>query len=293
VLGFGIGGLVVLALFVLRESRAPEPMLPLDIFRSRSVSAGTTLVVIGFIGLFGVLFFITLYLQNVHGYTPVQTGVKMLPLTAMFIVSPIIGSVLTDKLGPRPPAVLGMLALGAAFFGLTGLGTNSPYGSLWPWFLLIGFALGLIITSTTQAIVGNVAVERGGIAGGLQTTANQLGGVLGTSVLGSILVLLHARAARGDDRGRRPRDRRRPRRPARPTRDDRGRSRLRRNLTNSPLRPERTSETVSDLKGCGSALASEEDQAVDDERDGQGKPEAAEGPVACCRDRALLAAHLV
>jgi EmrB/QacA subfamily drug resistance transporter len=188
VLGFGIGGLAILALFVIREWKAKDPMLPLDIFSSRSVSAGTALVVIGFIGLFGVLFFVTLYLQNVHGYSPVETGVRLLPLTAMFIISPIIGSVLTNRFGPRLPVVLGMVVLAGAFFGLTGLGVDSGYGSLWPWFLLIGLALGLIITSTTQAIVGNVAVERGGVAGGLQTTANQLGGVLGTAVLGSILV---------------------------------------------------------------------------------------------------------
>jgi EmrB/QacA subfamily drug resistance transporter len=188
VLGFGIAGLVILALFVIREWQAREPMLPLDIFSSRSVSAGTALVVIGFIGLFGVLFFVTLYLQNVHGYSPVETGVRLLPLTAMFIISPIIGSLLTDRFGPRLPVVIGMLALAGAFFGLTGLEADSGYGALWPWFLLLGFALGLIVTSTTQAIVGNVAVERGGVAGGLQTTANQLGGVLGTSVLGSILV---------------------------------------------------------------------------------------------------------
>jgi len=188
VLGFGIAGLLALGLFVLRESRAAAPMLPLDIFRSRSVSAGTALVIIGFIGLFGVLFFVTLYLQNVHHYSPVQTGVKLLPLTAMFIVSPILGSVLTERFGPRLPVVLGMAVLAAAFFGLTGLGVDSAYSSLWPWFVCIGFALGLIVTSTTQAIVGNVSVDRGGVAGGLQSTANQLGGVLGTSVLGSILV---------------------------------------------------------------------------------------------------------
>ena len=188
VLGFGIAGLVLLGLFVLREARAREPMLPLDIFRSRSVSAGTTLVVIGFMGLFGVLFFITLYLENVHGYTPVQTGVRLLPLTGMFIVSPIIGSVLTDRFGPRPPIIIGMLCLAGAFLGLTGLGVDSAYSGLWPWFLLVGIGLGFIITATTQAIVGNVSVERSGVAGGLQSTANQLGGVLGTSVLGSILV---------------------------------------------------------------------------------------------------------
>jgi EmrB/QacA subfamily drug resistance transporter len=188
VLGFGFAGLLGLALFVRRESRAGAPMLPLDIFRSRSVSAGTLLVIIGFIGLFGVLFFVTLYLQNVHHYSAVQTGVNLLPLTATFIASPIIGSALTQRLGPRPPVIVGMALLGASFLGLTGLEVHSPYSSLWPWFICIGAALGLIITSTTQAIVGNVSVERGGIAGGLQSTANQLGGVLGTSVLGSILV---------------------------------------------------------------------------------------------------------
>lgn len=100
VLGFGIAGLVLLAGFAVREHRAASPMLPLDVFASRSVSAGTALTIIGFIGLFGVLFFITLYLQNVHGYSPVETGVKMLPLTLTFIVSPVIGSVLTERIGP-------------------------------------------------------------------------------------------------------------------------------------------------------------------------------------------------
>lgn len=188
VLGFGIAGLAGLVLFVWREARARVPMLPLDIFRSRSVSAGTLLVIIGFLGLFGVLFFITLYLQNVHHYSPVQTGVKLLPLTGTFIVSPIIGSVMTQRAGPRPPVVIGMLLLAVSFIGLTSLGVDSGYSSFWPWFICIGLALGLIITATTQAIVGNVSVNRAGVAGGLQSTANQLGGVLGTSVLGSILV---------------------------------------------------------------------------------------------------------
>jgi EmrB/QacA subfamily drug resistance transporter len=188
VLGFGIVGLLLLVAFAVREHVADSPMLPLDIFRSRSVSAGTALAVIGFIGLFGVLFFVTLYLQNVHGYSPVQTGVKMLPLTLTFIVSPVIGSVLTERLGPRWPLMAGMLLLAVAFFGLTSIGVDSGYSDLWPWFVLIGLSLGLVVTSTTQAIVGNVSVDRGGIAGGLQSTAQQLGGVLGTSILGSIIV---------------------------------------------------------------------------------------------------------
>ena len=72
--------------------------------------------------------------------------------------------------------------------GLLGLDQTTAFSGMWPWFLLIGIALGLVVVASTQAIVGNAPVHLGGIAGGLQTTANQLGGVLGTAVLGSIMV---------------------------------------------------------------------------------------------------------
>jgi EmrB/QacA subfamily drug resistance transporter len=187
VLLFALAGLVVLGLFVLREQRADDPLLPLDIFRERSVWAGTLLVVVGFFALFGVLFFIGLYLQNTHGYSPVETGVRMLPLTAVFVISAPLGGFLTERFGPRPPLILGMVALVVAFVGLTRLEVDTSYNGLWPYFLIIGLSFGLVIVSTTQAILGNVPVERGGVAGGLQSTAQQLGGVLGTAVFGSII----------------------------------------------------------------------------------------------------------
>lgn len=187
VIGFALFGLALLAVFGWWENRAEDPLLPLDIFKSRSVWAGTLLVVIGFFALFGVLFFIGLYLQNTHGYTPVETGVRMLPLTAVFVISAPLGGILTEKFGPRLPLMIGMAMLVVAFFGLSNLTVDSPYSGQWPYFLIIGLSFGLIIVSTTQAIVGNVEVDRGGIAGGLQSTANQLGGVLGTAVFGSII----------------------------------------------------------------------------------------------------------
>jgi EmrB/QacA subfamily drug resistance transporter len=188
VIGFGVAALVVLVLFVLREARTADPLLPLDLFENRSLSAGVVLVVTGFFALFGILFFIGLYLQNVHGYSPVQTGVRLLPLTATFVVSAPLGGLLTEKLGPRVPRCLGMLILAGCFLGLTGLEVDTGYGGQWPFYLLIGIAMGLVIVASTEAIVGNAPVERGGLAGGLQSTANQLGGVLGTAVLGSVIV---------------------------------------------------------------------------------------------------------
>lgn len=187
VLLFALAGLIVLGLFVLREHRAEDPLLPLDIFRERSVWAGTLLVVVGFFALFGVLFFIGLYLQNTNGYSPVETGIRMLPLTAVFVISAPLGGYLTERFGPRPPLILGMLLLVVAFLGLAQLEVDTGFGGQWPYFLIIGLSFGLVIVSTTQAILGNVPVDRGGVAGGLQSTAQQLGGVLGTAVFGSII----------------------------------------------------------------------------------------------------------
>ena len=170
-IAFLAAGLVLLVAFVVRESSTSRPLLPLKLFRSRSLSAGTVLVLLGFLGLFGVLFFVTLYLQNVHGYSPVATGVRLLPLTGVFAFSAPIGGVLTARFGPRIPLLVGMLLLGVAMLGLRGISVHSGYLSLWPWFLALGIALGLTVVASTEAIVGNAPVEVGGVAGGLQTTA--------------------------------------------------------------------------------------------------------------------------
>jgi EmrB/QacA subfamily drug resistance transporter len=182
------GAAVVLGvLFVLRERRAPQPLLPLRLFRSVPLSAATVLVTLGFFALFGALFFLTLYLQQVHGLSPVRAGVELLPLTTVFIVSSPLAGALTARWGPRPLLVAGMLLNAAGLFGLSHLQVESSYSHLWPWFVLMGFGFGFVIVSGTEAIVGNAPVELAGVAGGLQQTGMQLGGVLGTTVLGTIM----------------------------------------------------------------------------------------------------------
>jgi EmrB/QacA subfamily drug resistance transporter len=188
VLGFAAVGLLLLVGFGLRERSTREPLLPLDLFANRSLSAGVVLIIVAFFALFGVLFFIGLYLQNVHGYSPVATGVRLLPLTATFAISAPLGGVLTQRFGPRAPLFAGMLILIVCFIGLSDLSVDSSYNAQWPFYFGIGLAMGMIIVASTEAVVGNAPVDQGGIAGGLQSTANQLGGVLGTAVLGSVLV---------------------------------------------------------------------------------------------------------
>lgn len=186
-LGFFAAALAVGVLFVLRETRASQPLLPLRLFRSASLSAGTALVVLLMFALFGAMFFMTFYLENVHGLDPVMAGVRLLPMTGMLIVgAPVAGLVIT-RIGPRIPIVAGMLLAAVALFGLSRLTADSNPADTIVWFLMLGFGLSPVMVGATDVIVGNAPVELAGVAGGLQSTAMQVGGTLGTSVLGAVM----------------------------------------------------------------------------------------------------------
>lgn len=178
---------VLLIAFVCIESRFIAPLLPLWLFKDRSVSLGALLVLLNCFALFGVLFFISLYLQSVSGYSAMQAGLRLLPLMAVFSLASPLGARMTNRFGARVPICAGMLAISLALFLLTSLEPDSGYLHLFPEFVLVGLGIGMVIAASTDAIMGNVDLDHAGVAGGLQSTAIQLGGVLGTAVLGSLL----------------------------------------------------------------------------------------------------------
>ena len=182
-----LAGLLAVALFVLIELRTAEPLLPMRLFASRPLSIGTVVVVVNFFALFGAVFFMSLYLQNVQGFSPVAAGVRTLPLSVALMVSAPVSGMLTARFGPRPAMVVGLAAMSAALFLLTGLHIDSSYTALWPAFVLLGVGIGLVLTASSEAIIGNAGVDDAGVAGGLQSAAVQLGGVLGTTILGSVV----------------------------------------------------------------------------------------------------------
>jgi predicted MFS family arabinose efflux permease len=129
----------------------------------------------------------TFYLENVHGLDPIAAGVHLLPMTAMLIIgSPLAGTVIS-KTGPRIPIVAGMVMAAVAMFGLSHLAaTSSPNGTI-IWFVLLGLGLSPVMVGATDVIVGNAPAQLAGVAGGLQSTAMQLGGTFGTAILGAIM----------------------------------------------------------------------------------------------------------
>ncbi|GAB2750664.1 MFS transporter [Streptomyces bullii] len=175
------------ALFAFWETKVKEPLIPLGLFRSVPLSAGVVLMVLMAIAFMGGLFFVTFYLQNVHGMGPIDAGLHLLPLTGMMIVgSPLAGAMIT-KFGPRVPLAGGMALTAIAMYGMSTLETDTGSGTMSVWFALLGLGLAPVMVGATEVIVGNAPMELSGVAGGLQQAAMQIGGSLGTAVLGAVM----------------------------------------------------------------------------------------------------------
>jgi EmrB/QacA subfamily drug resistance transporter len=181
------GSLLAFVVFALWETKVREPLVPLSLFRSIPLSAGVVLMVLMAIAFMGGLFFVTFYLQNVHGMSPVDSGLHLLPLTGMMIVgSPLAGAMIT-KMGPRVPLAGGMLLTAVAMYGMSTLETGTSSLTMSIWFALLGLGLAPVMVGATEVIVGNAPLELSGVAGGLQQAAMQIGGSLGTAVLGAVM----------------------------------------------------------------------------------------------------------
>ncbi|KOU61279.1 tetracenomycin C resistance and export protein [Streptomyces sp. MMG1533] len=184
---FVLASVVGFALFAFWETKVKEPLIPPALFRSVPLSAGVVLMVLMAIAFMGGLFFVTFYLQNVHGMGPIDAGLHLLPLTGMMIVgSPLAGAMIT-KLGPRVPLAGGMAAVAVAMFGMSTLDAGTGSGLMSLWFALLGLGLAPVMVGATEVIVGNAPMELSGVAGGLQQAAMQIGGSLGTAVLGAVM----------------------------------------------------------------------------------------------------------
>jgi len=168
--------------------RARPPHIPLQLLRSPQLDAGLAMIVSAVFGIYGVLFFITLYLQRVQGHSAMQAGARLLALTGVMGISAVIAGKAVARIGPRIPLFLGSLVISGGLAGLSTLGPASGYNHLWPFLVLVGLGVGPLQTGSSRAIVGGAPPENAGVAGGLYSTAMQLGGLLGLSVLGTVMV---------------------------------------------------------------------------------------------------------
>ena len=184
--GFALATILVVS-FVMIERRSSDPLVPLRIFADRSLSAADGSFLLVAAGLFGTFFFCTLYLQQVLGYSALQTGLAFLPLSLALIVASAGASRVVDRLTPKPVLVTGLLIASGGFVFLTQLSGYGDYAAhVLPATLILGFGLGMSFVPATIAATTGVAPEDSGLASGLLNTTQEVGGSLGLAVLSTI-----------------------------------------------------------------------------------------------------------
>jgi EmrB/QacA subfamily drug resistance transporter len=176
-----------LAAFVALELHERLPMLDLSRFRNATFSGGNIAALLTGLALFGIVFYLSLYMQEILGYSAVRAGAAQLPFTGLIVlVAPFAGK-LTDGIGPRAPAAAGTLLLALSFVLFTRMGVRSHYLSILPGLIVGGIGTGLAMGPTTVAVLSAVSVDEAGVGSGVVNTFRQTGGALGIAVLGAIV----------------------------------------------------------------------------------------------------------
>ena len=187
VLGSLGAGVLLLGAFLYWEDRTPTPMLPLRLFRNRTFTAVNVVSMLMYFGMFGSIFLITQYLQDVQGASALGSGVRMLSWTGLTLIGAPLGAVLATRFGGRPIVTLGLTlqALGLVYLALV-VSTGSGYAVLVPGFVLNGFGMGLFFGPTADLVLGSAGRKEEGIASGANNAIREIGGVFGVAVLASV-----------------------------------------------------------------------------------------------------------
>jgi EmrB/QacA subfamily drug resistance transporter len=186
--GLLVAGVVLLIAFGWRQTHTSAPLLPPRIVADRTRAGAYVTILIAAIGMFGVFLFLTYYLQQTLGFSPVLTGVAFLPMIGCLMASSITSNVvLLRRTGPRPLAPTGMLLAAVGLVLLTRIGVNSGYAShVLPSLIIIGLGFGLVFAPVFNSGTFGVAPRDSGVASATINTGQQLGGSIGTSLLNTI-----------------------------------------------------------------------------------------------------------
>jgi EmrB/QacA subfamily drug resistance transporter len=174
--------------FLWWELRTPHAMMPLRFFKIPAFSAGNTVAFAIALGMFATFFFLTIYMQTIHGYSPFQAGASFLPLTVAIIVTAPQSGKYASRHGSRAPMTLGLTLAGGGLMLLGVLLTpTTQYPVMFPIFLAMGLGMGMTMAPMTAAVMNSVGRERAGLGSAMTNTSREVGGVLGIAILGAIL----------------------------------------------------------------------------------------------------------
>jgi EmrB/QacA subfamily drug resistance transporter len=186
-IGLFVLAAVGLGVFAAVERRVPVPMVDVRFFRSRTFLGTNIVAFIVSFAMFGMFFFLTLYMQNVLRFSPLEAGIRFLPTTLMVIVIAPIAGRLTDRIGPRPLITLGLTLVATSLLWQSFLTPTTGFGFLFPGFVLMGIGIALVMSPMSTAAMNAVDQSKAGVASGILSMSRMVGGTLGVAVLGTFI----------------------------------------------------------------------------------------------------------
>src|SRR6266576_1019125 len=177
---------VLAVLFVLRELRAPQPMLPLSLFKHRLFALTSLIGLLVNVAFYGLIFVFSLYFQRVNGLSPFATGLAFLPMMGAVLPANLVAARVTERIGAPATIAAGAALSALGCLALLGLEPGTSYCEIGAQLMIIGAGLGLLVPPLTSTLLGSVEKSRSGIAAGVLNSTRQTGSVLGVALFGSL-----------------------------------------------------------------------------------------------------------
>ena len=177
---------VTLSLFLWWETRTEYPMLRLSFFENPRFSAAAGAITLVFFAMFGTVFMLTQYLQFVLEFTPLQAGIRVMPVATMVVAAPLSAR-LTERFGTKRVVASGLIIVAGAMAVLATIDTGSGYGHVALALSLLGIGMGTAMAPATDSVMGSLPLAKAGVGSAMNDTTRQVGGALGVAILGSIL----------------------------------------------------------------------------------------------------------
>ncbi len=187
VYGALVGGAVVLALFLVHESRAPNPSLDVRFFRDPRFSVSVATIMVLFFSMSGIIFFLSFYWQSVREFSPFIAGLLVLPAALGQMIMAPLSPTLVRWAGPRVVAAVGVLGVCSSFLFFTQLEADTPLPLIIGFFFLQAGAMAVVLTPATDAIMSSVPPGRAGAASAVQNTVRQVATAMGVAILGAVI----------------------------------------------------------------------------------------------------------
>jgi len=184
--GFALAALL-LGVFVLWERRARFPMLDMSLFRNARFSAASAAIMVTFFAMFGSLFLLTQFLQSILGYTPLEAGIRLLPIAGVMMVVSPLSAKLVERIGTKIVVATGLSVAAVGLIIASRLTAGASYPEVLSALVVLAAGLALVMPSATESIMGSLPLAKAGVGSAVNDTTRQVGGALGVAVLGSVM----------------------------------------------------------------------------------------------------------